>query len=139
MDREIEFRGKELENDEWVCGWYVREGTDFIIYQSESSEIGVPPGCSGLILRRYEVDPKTIGQFTGLSECERLYEGDVVEYENDGEKKRAKITYSGYTASFRLENITDYKSAMDIPFHIWNGRGGLTKIGNIHDNPELEE
>ena len=70
---------------------------------------------------------------------EKLFEGDVVEYKDGDEKKRAKITYSNYTASFRLENITGYKSAMDIPFHIWNGRGDMTKIGNVHENPELEE
>lgn len=75
--REIKFRGKRLDNGEWVVGHYIahrtRVGADnlrhLIICNEEMSQ-------------QYPVDPQTVGQFTGILDKE-IYEGDRVK-EEDG-------------------------------------------------------
>ena len=70
--REIEFRGKRLDNEEWVYGWLRQTGHQNIekpngqyirtekYYQIQDKEYN-----------SYFVDPKTIGQYTGLKDKKR--------------------------------------------------------------------
>ncbi|MCM1093765.1 MAG: YopX family protein [Lachnospiraceae bacterium] len=77
MNKEIKFRGKRLDNGEWVYGHY----SDYI-----HPDCGIPrpsiiytlPNCGNMIIA---VDPSTVGQFTGLKAegDEELYKGDIVE------------------------------------------------------------
>ena len=68
MKREIKFRGKRIDNGEWVYGylWLNRRGQHFI------------DDANG---KGYEVDPETVGQLTGLKDkngLKEIYEGDIV-------------------------------------------------------------
>lgn len=130
--KEILFRGKRVDNGEWVEGdllrsrgkCYIHMHTDPFDYLGE---------LSGFI-KMYEVEPHTVRQYTGLKDKngKKIFEGDIIEYEKDG---------ATYEIIFVKENgITKFCSKF-IP----DGSLGYINedrdkvIGNIYDNPELLE
>jgi uncharacterized phage protein (TIGR01671 family) len=58
MDRTIKFRGKRIDNGEWVYGDLLQPTELCYIYEISD--------CESIDGTRYEVIPETIGQFTGL-------------------------------------------------------------------------
>ena len=76
--REIKFKAKRLDNGEWVKGSLIRstvgikERTYIVDHFNSMSDYSV-----------IGVDPKTVCQFTGLTDCKgkEIWEGDVVERE----------------------------------------------------------
>lgn len=129
--REILFRGKELDTSEWVEGGLIQTESWTSILVCIDTEASSCEPASGE-LREYEVDPKTVGQFTGLydKDGEKIFEGDIIN-------------------SYTLLGMNDLRNAVvewNELFSGWysgnhslyNGLGNVYEIiGNIHDNPEL--
>lgn len=118
--REILFRGKRIENGEWVYGslvlWY--DG-------SISIETGVYDAPM------YAVDPATIGQYTGLTDKngKRIFEGDLITI--PGSKRQglpAPVKWSNFDARFEVCRRGFNPICLD------GDEGIYEVIGNIHDN-----
>lgn len=140
MNREILFRGKRVDNDEWIEGYYVK-------YQPCASKdefvIGIVPVCaSDLYLT--EVVPSTVGQFTGLTDKNgvKIFEGDILSAHFDEEYPEnvtfMEVENNGFAFTLRqlgsvprsvdkMVDGTDAKWCSDI----------FEAAGNIYDNPEL--
>ena len=131
--REILFRGKRLDNGEWIRGDLVQflpHGIVRIVTQE-------PP------YKDAEVDSDTVGQFTGLTDRngKKIFEGDIIHLEY------SQVFFGGeYFGEYTAE--VSYKEGCFITDGINNGdeietplsgfdNDEVEIIGNIHDNPEL--
>lgn len=139
--RDIRFRGKRLDNGEWVVGDF--EHDDIDLKRTYITPLGS--------LMEYEVNPETAGQYTGLKDKigKEIYEGDVVvrrgvtiweDYingkgekwsrsTNDTKDEKGIVVYNEGKAIFETGNPA-----------IWLGYyDDIEVIGNIYENPELLE
>lgn len=125
--REILFRGKRLDNGEWVEGFYacVLDSHYIITGRFDSLTNGI------INSEAYKVNFETVGRFTGLTDKNdvKIFEGDIVRYGQLGE-----VEYNSGSAQFTL-NFTNgtYDGFDKIPFCC------CEVVGNIHDNPEFKE
>jgi uncharacterized phage protein (TIGR01671 family) len=123
--REIKFRGKRIDNTEWIRGGYIKRwnGVEYKHYIHDE-------------LYEYEVDRGTVGQYTGLKDKNgtEIYEGDIITeiYEGDIIFRQDEVG--------RIEFSEDGSFLIRFPHHLarlnatWEP---IEVIGNIHDNPEL--
>ena len=121
--REILFRGKRVDNGEWVKGWLC--SSTFL--NNTITTILVP--CKIFGFDMVEVDPETVGQFTGLTDKngKKIFEGDIlncITSDFDGSDK--------YVYNFKITDITGYERMGFLDFCY-----EIEIISNIHDNPEL--
>ena len=124
--REILFRGKRLDNGEWVEGYfahYSRPGVPFIGF---NNAVGTMMWC--------EVDPATVGQYTGLKDKngERIFEGDILE----GRGFDAEDGYGVVEWDDGAWEVISEGNWLGTFHENYNGFE-FEVIGNIRDNPEL--
>lgn len=117
--REILFRGKRTDTKEWIEGIAFPHDNDRVTMFSQHSMDGVLTG--------EEVDPETVGQFTGLTDKndKKIFEGDIIEHQG----KRYSINYLLHYARFLA--VTPNNAPCVFAYQYGE------VIGNIYDNPEL--
>lgn len=136
--REILFRGKRVDNGEWIEGSLINTTavqTKYFIIDScwcESQRV-TENGCADFNwLEAYEVIPETIGQYTGLvdKKDEMVFEGDIVKISGD-----LAGVYVSVWEEYNFEYEFDNK---EMSFGLCCVHSDdIEVIGNIHDNPEL--
>jgi uncharacterized phage protein (TIGR01671 family) len=142
--REIEFRGKRTQNGEWIYGDLLRNNEQSLIHPIPTEPHEYPEDYDE------NVDPGTIGQFTGLLDKNgtKIFEGDIVREINTTYCRLVAFGKLGYDSNWNgltgfgfKDNERDYygegNKFIEIRFHDDPER--LIVIGNIHDNPELLE
>ena len=147
--REIKFRGKRLDNEEWVHGDLLQIVGGFVIYHGSHTDSTLIEDRPNLAVELYmdevsPVHPDTVGQFTGLYDFygKEIYEGDIIESGYDGsgmdyrKTVRHMVGYNPKDASFTAEFIGAYPNCGSIR-QSWINQFGKRIVGNIHDNPEL--
>ena len=140
--REILFRGKRLDNREWAEGY---------LYEHEPALVGimskndVPEPSKWFIARTgfadwnmprpvefVEVDPSTVGQYTGLQDKngKKVFEGDIIKKTNEG--RHPQIFTANIYTNFRVNEEVYYS-----PCDHFTKSCEYEIIGNIYDNPEF--
>ena len=105
--RTIKFRGKRVDNNDWVYGYYWEfKGEHFIRSTKHNHTVD------------HVVQHETIGQLITLLNEKEVYEGDVYEFCFDYAYGGPKLVRQFVTLIY--EPISDDKI-----------------LGNIHDNPDL--
>lgn len=142
--REILFRGKSVNDGNWVEGSLVVttiepvDDTPIKHYHIEDMTIGVFPNefTSGL---SETVNPNTVGQFTGLTDKngKKIFEGDVVLYPWNDQDKPERFTIKFKDGQFVASPVKETGDYWD--FMVGGYSKEMEVIGNIHDNPELLE
>ena len=131
--REILFRGKRVDNGEWIQGDIVQfpvHGVVRIVEQEPS-------------YKDAEVDSDTVGQYTGLTDKNgrKIFEGDIIHLEYS-QVFFGREYFGEYTAEVSYKEgcfITDginNGDEIETPLSGFNN-DEVEIIGNIHDNPEL--
>jgi uncharacterized phage protein (TIGR01671 family) len=132
--REILFRGKRMDNGEWVEGSLLKATingkTAYLIFGDNFSF----DGNDVKALSHALVDPATVGQYTGLTDKngKRIFEGDIVTFKTRvGSFKPHCVRWYEEDARFLVAGIDGVRSyPMD---KAWE----YEVLGNIHDRPEL--
>ena len=144
--KDILFRGKRVDNDEWVFGVPAKdEHGEMVVIESifDFDEYD----CRGA--KCLYVEESTVGQYTGLTDKngKKIFEGDIINVitldteaeqravvcfgnfidENNGDE------YIGFFIDFDGIKTTAAQLAME------ECKNRIEVIGNIHDNPELLE
>ena len=158
--REILFRGKRVDNGEWVQGDLVQgvekqQGLLFLWCKDKHSPTGI---------FEFNIIPETVGQYTGLTDKNgtKIFEGDIVltqeMYDKPYSKNRKSKKHIGVVEyrirsgsgfynpetgewdkykEYEAEWIVNVKDYGKFVHSSWGDFYDCEVIGNIHDNPEL--
>lgn len=141
--REILFRGKRLDNGEWVEGGY-----NYKKVGGYFTDVFIIEHLTDGVCECHNVDPDTVGQYTGLCDKNgrKIFEGDMFRMDEDD---IAVVIFKD--GCFRLEIHGLCGTWTESGFDECGGGYGIIEcdpidwyyikdmdvIGNIHDNSDL--
>lgn len=148
--REILFRGKRKDNSEWIEGFLHIKYFQELPHDRYVIEYK-PKHNAKMWQPKYmiaEIDPETIGQYTGLTaywtefenepQEDDVYEHDLLEVTYEDKKVIAEVKFeAGMFILCSNEFADSYIPLFDVVVIEDDYYIEAKKIGNIHDNPEL--
>lgn len=140
---EILFRGKRIDNDEWIIGDLLQINGKSYIYPLEYGDLDDIDFGSSFV----EVNKYTIGRYCGLLDLywDRIFDGDIVKYEYDnGEGLSILREYGEGIGIIECRKYGIYLNSITNQNHktflinLENVEDNTMEvIGNIYDNEEL--
>ena len=121
MNREIRFRGKRVDNGEWVHGCYLHtdyhDSRDYV----ETHQIVIDNGHT------FDVDPETVGQYIGFDDLmgTEIYEDDKVVYQTYKKNGGRNGTNNGKTVRW-------LKGEHKVGWNICPSKN-IKVVGDIHE------
>ena len=130
--RTIKFRGKRIDNGEWISGSLDLTASQVsILWDRIDNEGDTAPWFA-------DVDPDTVGQFTGLLDKNgtEIYEGDILRLGNS-DSGVCEVGWSELVSAYCIR--FHFEAALGLkPLGSWQEcERNIVVIGNIHDNNEL--
>lgn len=139
--REIKFRGKRLDNGEWLYGSLLVSH-----FKDDKKERYFITQFSGNYTFEHEVDPNTVGQYTGLKDKNGrdIWEGDIFKEDGSGIVRSVfrvpgGLAFEDNPVSFGYDHrapVYPYSSIAEMQSTSWLLQC-CEVIGNIHDNRHL--
>lgn len=129
--REIEFRGKRIDNGEWVYGNLMQfEDSATFIFADERKGASTLTYAHFIINNMHAIDEKTLGQYTGVKDKngKKIFEGDICWEEHN--ECYGVVKFEEGKFLYVWENIAE---------DLWEVADDIEICGNIHENPELLE
>lgn len=129
MNREIKFRGRRLDNGQWITGslTFIQDADGVWL---EDKDLDV-----------VKVDPDTLGQYTGLKDRDsrEIYEWDIVK--SPRYNVPAVVCFIKGVFAVCNPNCCDtcakFEGAIEsLEEAIVFSNGELEVVGNLHDNPQ---
>lgn len=120
MIRDVLFKGKQKDNNEWIEGYLFKSwDRTFLLW-----------GMTNDIPNMVEVIPETVSQFTGLVDKygKKIFEGDIIAkgfYPYEVRWNPEQVRWGIYSNDFEVAGFTKFSESY---FEV---------IGNIYDNEEL--
>lgn len=132
--RTIKFRGKRIDNAEWIYGNLIEQYTHESNYVKVGFAIQVKEGNSFV---SHDVYPETVGQLTGMAgkDAKLIFEGDLIRISED----------KGWYAKENPENIgvvtwgrgNYFSNGTFCEYNVYAWLHSIEVVGNIHDNSDL--
>ena len=152
--REILFRGKRVDNGEWVEGQTIvvihQDDNDLIFMPQHGEDVKADPmedndrALTSIYGNYYQILPQTVEQYTGLTDKngKKIFEGDIIKIVPDYD----------YSDDYIISKVYSYNGISCVDYHgddfdstalgfldDYLPDGDFEVIGNIHDNPKLLE
>lgn len=140
--REILFRGKRVNGGEWVEGYFVKAKwylDDRDVFAIIPTGVCFYPLCE--IDEYIEVDPKTVCQYTGLTDKngKKIFEGDIVKAVYKPQDKDLTIDNFIIKWDKYLCKFVGYYAEKENAYNplLFGSQTSFEVIGNIFDNTDL--
>jgi uncharacterized phage protein (TIGR01671 family) len=140
--RKILFRGKSLDNGKWESGYLLENQGRTFIYQATNDN-------GRIAVAAVEVDPATVGQYTGLKDKngEKIFEGYIVKWDDQSSGRYWRFAVVRIDPDIQFDcspidcingvfNSSRYNFRYEC-FAYKDTDNYLSVIGNIHDNADL--
>lgn len=130
--RQIKFRGKRIDNGEWIEGYYGESFREISsdIKTSYIVEMNRRP-------KGHDIQKNTLGQFTGLTDKngKEVFEGDICNCNYGYTSDKIGVVY--YEDGCFYVDDKHPSGNMPLKTLVKNEGNRIEVIGSIHDNPEL--